>query len=196
MTLIDYLIVYFQQQRAAHGLGLVPSSSNIFYPEGGFYEGTNFGGVSFSLLGANDWNRFDKGKIRERDRSSGVYSADSSNFSYDRNRGPRASKPKGWSASVQGVSSPSEKNDASNSVVHFDSYNQRDFVTDYENAKFFIIKSYSEDNIHRSIKYSVWASTAVGNRKLDAAYKETKEIESNCPIFLYFSVHNFNSLTY
>lgn len=179
------------RQRAAHGLGLVPSSSNIFYPDGGLYESTNFGGASVSPLGANDRNRLilEKGKIRERDRSSGVFSTDSSNFSSDRNRGPRASKPKGQSTSGQGVSSSSRKSDASNSVVHFDSYNQPDFVTDYENAKFFIIKSYSEDNVHRSIKYSVWASTALGNRKLDAAYQKAKEIETNCPIFLCFSVN-------
>lgn len=47
-------------------------------------------------------------------------------------------------------------------------YNRSDLDTDYENSKFFIIKSYSKDNVHKSIKYDIWASTPNGNRKLDA----------------------------
>lgn len=63
-----------------------------------------------------------------------------------------------------------------------------DFVTEYKNARFFIIKSYSEDNVHKSIKYGVWASTTNGNKKLDSAYREAKEKEEHSPIFLLFSV--------
>ncbi|KAG8046749.1 hypothetical protein GUJ93_ZPchr0008g12624 [Zizania palustris] len=40
-----------------------------------------------------------------------------------------------------------------------------------------------------SIKYSVWASTASGNRKLDSAYRMAREKEDHCPIFLFFSVN-------
>ena len=36
-----------------------------------------------------------------------------------------------------------------------DSYNRFDFITKYDDAKFFVIKSYTEDDIHKSIKYSV-----------------------------------------
>ncbi|KAL7221982.1 hypothetical protein ACSBR1_023833 [Camellia fascicularis] len=61
------------------------------------------------------------------------------------------------------------------------------FVTEYKDAKF-IIKSYSEDNVHKSIKYGIWASTPNGNRKLDAAYREAKE-KNTCPVFLFFSVN-------
>ncbi|THG05650.1 hypothetical protein TEA_000835 [Camellia sinensis var. sinensis] len=64
-----------------------------------------------------------------------------------------------------------------------------DFVTNCDNAKFFIIKSFSEDNVHKSIKYSVWASTPLGNRKLDAAYHEVKDANGHCPVFLLFSVN-------
>ena len=39
-------------------------------------------------------------------------------------------------------------------------------------AKFYVIKSYSEDDVHKSIKYGVWASTDTGNRRLDAAYRD------------------------
>ncbi|KAJ8513049.1 hypothetical protein OPV22_003483 [Ensete ventricosum] len=46
-----------------------------------------------------------------------------------------------------------------------------------------------EDDIHKSIKYNVWASTPHGNKKLDAAYQESKEKTSGCPVFLFFSVN-------
>ncbi|XVF68255.1 hypothetical protein PTKIN_Ptkin10aG0190700 [Pterospermum kingtungense] len=74
-----------------------------------------------------------------------------------------------------------------------DKYNLLDFQTEYENAKFFVIKSYSEDDVHKSMKYDVWSSTPNGNRKLDAAFQEAKARESEsgtkCPIFLFFSVN-------
>lgn len=35
----------------------------------------------------------------------------------------------------------------------------------------------------------VWASTPNGNRKLDAAYREAKEKQAACPVFLLFSVN-------
>ncbi|KAF3453955.1 hypothetical protein FNV43_RR04397 [Rhamnella rubrinervis] len=74
-----------------------------------------------------------------------------------------------------------------------DQYNLPDFRVDYEVAKFYVIKSYSEDDIHKSIKYGVWASTPNGNKKLDAAFHdaETKKNEAGttCPIFLFFSVN-------
>lgn len=67
-------------------------------------------------------------------------------------------------------------------------YNQPDFAVEYEHAKFFIIKSYSEDDVHKSIKYNMWASTPNGNKKLDAAYREAQVIAGGCPVFLFFSV--------
>jgi hypothetical protein len=78
-------------------------------------------------------------------------------------------------------------NDGSNAVKQ-DQYNRADFVETYSDAKFFIIKSYSEDDVHKSIKYNVWASTPSGNKKLDAAYVEAKEKSSSSPVFLLFSV--------
>ncbi|XP_015971026.1 YTH domain-containing protein ECT4 isoform X1 [Arachis duranensis] len=66
-------------------------------------------------------------------------------------------------------------------------YNGEHLPENYTDAKFFVIKSYSEDDVHKSIKYSVWASTPNGNKKLDAAYQEAKE--KSCPIFLLFSVN-------
>jgi hypothetical protein len=36
----------------------------------------------------------------------------------------------------------------------------------------FVIKSYSEEDVHRSIKYGVWSSTENGNLRLDAGFRE------------------------
>ena len=38
------------------------------------------------------------------------------------------------------------------------------FVETYSDAKFFVIKSYSEDDVHKSFKCNVWASTPNGNK--------------------------------
>ncbi|KAG2315684.1 hypothetical protein Bca52824_018806 [Brassica carinata] len=65
-------------------------------------------------------------------------------------------------------------------------YNQEDFPVDYANAKFFVIKFYGEDDVHKSIKYNVWASTRYGNTKLDAAYHIAQQKPGGCPIFLFF----------
>jgi hypothetical protein len=55
-----------------------------------------------------------------------------------------------------------------------------------------MIKSYSEDDIDKGIKYNVWASTPNGNNKLDAAFTEAqilmKEKGKKCSVFLFFSI--------
>merc|ERR1719206_1016532 len=51
-------------------------------------------------------------------------------------------------------------------------YNPRDFDLSPKNARFFVVKSYSEDDIHRSIKYEIWCSTEHGNKRLDSAFRE------------------------
>ena len=65
-------------------------------------------------------------------------------------------------------------------------YNPRDFDLNPKNARYFVVKSYSEDDIHRSIKYEIWCSTEHGNKRLDAAYRER---EGKGPIYLFFSVN-------
>ena len=65
-------------------------------------------------------------------------------------------------------------------------YNPRSFDFDCKNARFFVIKSFSEDDIHRSIKYEIWCSTDHGNKRLDAAFKERQGKGS---IYLFFSVN-------
>ncbi|KAJ4830796.1 hypothetical protein Tsubulata_016932 [Turnera subulata] len=185
----EHHIGQFSQQRPYHGYGLASSSPTRHYQHSDSYHGSNFRSGSASYSGANDRMRitFDKGRRRERDQDSINTSNDS--LSSDCNRGPRASKPKGKSNTEPCSSSGNGKDDSSASGSQLELYNRPDFVTDYENAKFFIIKSFSEDNVHKSIKYSVWASTPHGNKKLDAAYREAKEKGGDCPVYLFFSVN-------
>ncbi|XP_047045980.1 YTH domain-containing protein ECT2-like [Lolium rigidum] len=95
-------------------------------------------------------------------------------------------------------------------IIRTDQYNGDDFQLVYPNAKFFVIKSYSEANVHKSIKYGVWSSSRLGNRKLDRAFKDAQMITTSssamkssqsafssketassalCPVFLFFSVN-------
>jgi hypothetical protein len=50
-------------------------------------------------------------------------------------------------------------------------YNQKDFVFNGERegvreSKFFVIKSYSKEDIVHSVKHGIWCSTETGNRKV------------------------------
>lgn len=67
-------------------------------------------------------------------------------------------------------------------------YNPAHFEIDnIEIARFFVIKSYSEDDIHRSIKYNIWCSTEHGNKRLDQAFHE-REKEGGA-VYLFYSVN-------
>lgn len=46
----------------------------------------------------------------------------------------------------------------------------------YETSKFrfFVIKTFSEDDIHRSVKLSVWSGGESSNRRLDSAFRGNK----------------------
>ncbi|XP_066357414.1 uncharacterized protein [Miscanthus floridulus] len=104
----------------------------------------------------------------------------------DQVRGPRANKLNNASVSstVKDIISP---------LIRRNQYNRSDFSVEYKQAKFFMIKSYSEDDIHKGVKYNVWASTPNGNNKLDAAYHEAQNLMKDngerCPVFLFFSVN-------
>lgn len=82
--------------------------------------------------------------------------------------------------------------DAGNLVLDdahdINNYNPKEFDFDSaNNARFFVIKSYSEDDIHRSIKYEIWCSTEHGNKRLDQAYREREK--DGGLIYLLFSVN-------
>jgi hypothetical protein len=53
------------------------------------------------------------------------------------------------------------------------------------NSQFFVIKSFSEEDVHKSIKYNVWSSTKTGNQTLNSAFKLTREKGGH--VYLFFS---------
>ncbi len=74
-----------------------------------------------------------------------------------------------------------------------DPYDPKDFVIPNESegecsSRFFVIKSYSKDDIIKSIKYNIWCSTEDGNRKLDKAFSESQSTK-NSAVYLFFSVN-------
>jgi hypothetical protein len=77
-------------------------------------------------------------------------------------------------------------------IIRTDQYNRDDLRTDYTYAKFFVIKSIGEADVHKSIKYGVWSSSSNGNSKLDSAFRDADRISrrhsTKCPVFLFFSV--------
>ncbi|KAF8323374.1 YTH-domain-containing protein [Clavulina sp. PMI_390] len=54
------------------------------------------------------------------------------------------------------------------------------------NARFFVIKSFTEEDVQKSLKYEIWSSTDPGNKRLDKAFRENN---GRGPIFLFFSVN-------
>ncbi|CAI0439494.1 unnamed protein product [Linum tenue] len=137
---------------------------------------------------ARSWNVND-------DRSRSRYNRTQRHGSFESNElscGPRGAASRGVGP-TDPTTVKSETLNSAASLLRSDQYNAADFETVYESAKFYIIKSYSEDDIHKSIKYNVWSSTPNGNKKLDAAFRDSEEKSSEsgkkCPVFLFFSVN-------
>jgi hypothetical protein len=70
-------------------------------------------------------------------------------------------------------------------LIDINQKNAKLFETINSNCKFFIIKSFSEEDIHKSIKYGVWSSSKNGNIILSKAFNNTKEKGSF--VYLIFS---------
>ncbi|XP_076151653.1 YTH domain-containing family protein 2 [Alosa pseudoharengus] len=81
---------------------------------------------------------------------------------------------------------PSEPHPVLEKLRLVNNYNPKDFDWNPKQGRVFIIKSYSEDDIHRSIKYNIWCSTEHGNKRLDAAYRS---LGAKGPLYLLFSVN-------
>lgn len=111
----------------------------------------------------------------------------------EQNRGPRTNRSKNQFIVKAYTTKAGDRNAEGNIVISADQYNKDDFSVDYADAKFFVIKSYSEDDVHKSIKYNVWSSTPNGNKKLSSAYEDAQRIAAEksrgCPVFLFFSVN-------
>nr|XP_009398525.1 PREDICTED: YTH domain-containing family protein 2-like [Musa acuminata subsp. malaccensis] len=165
----------------------------------GFRSGQSFYSSMYDSRMNGRWGMSVDSKYKPRGRSNGFYGYGNENLDglSELNKGPRSGRfrnQKGFgptiTLAVRGQSLPANVNIQDSAVIpERDQYNKSDFPETYSEAKFFIIKSYSEDDIHKSIKYNVWASTPHGNKKLDAAYQESKEKTSGCPVFLFFSVN-------
>ncbi|KAJ6490671.1 YT521-B-like domain-containing protein [Mycena vitilis] len=72
------------------------------------------------------------------------------------------------------------------SLIATKGYNPANFDLRPSFARFFVIKSYTEDDVHKSLKYEIWSSTEPGNKRLDKAFKECG---GRGPIYLFFSVN-------
>ncbi|RRT46976.1 hypothetical protein B296_00047510 [Ensete ventricosum] len=180
-----------------------PGIANKMYPNNrmygqnanGFGNGHSFCSSMYDSRMNGRWGMSVDSKYRPRARGNGFYGYGNDNFDglSELNKGPRAGRfrnQRGFGPTttlpVRGQSLPENVNVQDSTVIpEGDQYNMTDFPETYSDAKFFIIKSYSEDDIHKSIKYNVWASTLHGNKKLDAAYLESKEKTSGCPV-MYF----------
>ncbi|PKA50920.1 Cleavage and polyadenylation specificity factor CPSF30 [Apostasia shenzhenica] len=181
------------------------SVMNRIYPNMGVYgqcgsthrSSIAYGSNIYDSRTSGRWGLFADSNYKPRVRSNGFYSYSNENSDglSELNRGPRANRLKiqkgpTITLAVRGQSLSSNENIEDPGVSpDQEKYNRADFPDKYSNAKFFVIKSYSEDDIHQSIKYSVWASTPNGNKKLDDAYKEAQDQADRCPVFLFFSVN-------
>lgn len=168
-----------------------------------FRSGMGYGSNGYDLRSnGRGWLSVD-GKYKTRGRGNGYFGYGNENMDglNELNRGPRAKGSKNQKGSapiaavavkeqnVPTIGAPDEENDKITVTAEREQYNKADFPEEYAEAKFFVIKSYSEDDVHKSIKYNVWASTPNGNKKLDAAYQEAQQKSGGCPVFLFFSVN-------
>ncbi|XP_039139741.1 YTH domain-containing protein ECT4-like isoform X2 [Dioscorea cayenensis subsp. rotundata] len=179
-------------------------TSNRIYGQYGqcgtaFRTGLGFGSNGYDYRMNGRWGSVTDNKYKPRGRGNGFYGYGSENLDglSELNRGPRGGRlknTKGFGPNItiavkgQNLSTNGNVEEASAAPAR-DHYNRDDFPEKYSDAKCFVIKSYSEDDIHKSVKYSVWASTPNGNKKLDAAYQEAQKVADGCPVFLFFSVN-------
>ncbi|XP_038880715.1 YTH domain-containing protein ECT2-like isoform X2 [Benincasa hispida] len=199
----------FPHPRPMSGMNTTQGYINRMYPNKlyGQFGNTVRSGVGFASHGYDSrsngrvWLAVDN-KYKPRGRNGGYYGYGNENMDglNELNRGPRAKgskNQKGFVPSVLAVkgqllppmNATDEEEKDKVSTPDRDQYNKVDFPEEYAEAKFFVIKSYSEDDVHKSIKYNVWASTPNGNKKLDAAFQEAQEKSGGCPVFLFFSVN-------
>ncbi|GJX05405.1 YTH domain-containing protein, partial [Tanacetum coccineum] len=152
-------------QSAGLSKGYQPSGnfSSYAYQNQGLFSNYSMNYPSTGRL----WNENDRYKSREKSYNNGE--------SEELTRGPRA----------QALNVNIEEDKLVIPLAK-DKYNLDEFPTKYDHAKFYVIKSYSEDDVHKCIKYDVWSSTPNGNKKLDAAYCDA---DGKAKIFLFFSVN-------
>ncbi|XP_020105141.1 uncharacterized protein LOC109721772 [Ananas comosus] len=195
--------------RLTNGMGpAAPPYINRIYPANRPYNqygnalknSLGFGSSGYdSRTNLRSWGMTGDNKYKPRGRGNGFcrFGYDNQDGVGELNRGPRGDRTKfhqktlgpNVTIAVKGQTLPTIGKEDTSVVPDKEQYNRADFPEKYINAKFFVIKSYSEDDVHKSIKYNVWASTPNGNKKLDAGYQEAQEKAGGCPVFLFFSVN-------
>lgn len=171
--------------------------NKLYSQYGNYRSGPGYGSNGFdSRINARSWMSVDS-KFKPRGRGIYGYGNENMDGLNELNRGPRAKiskNQKGFvpvALAVKGQNIPftvtADDEKLKSNAPDKEQYNLLDLPETYSDAKFFIIKSYSEDDVHKSIKYNVWSSTPNGNKKLDAAYLDAQQKSGGCPVFLYFS---------
>ena len=147
----------------------LPRSKNVLKPPTYFSKGD-----------AN-WDKNKFSRLAPLGPYSGINSGNRGTLDYQT---PMSNQFKGDNMSFPAKAPPAPEGQAFNGSMQ--DYNPKEFDLEPKEARFFVTKSFSEDDIHRSIKYSIWCSTEYGNKRLDAAFKER---ENKGKIFLFFSVN-------
>ncbi|KAI7739020.1 hypothetical protein M8C21_030553 [Ambrosia artemisiifolia] len=192
---------HFVSSRPMPGTNTASGYMNRMYPNklygqysGAYGSGLGFGSSAYWSPSGQGWLAFNN-TYKPRGRGNGFfnYSNENSDGLNELNRGPRTRIVKNQKDPIL-VTVPIKGQDGNlppTDVVEKDKacvapdreqYNLADFLETYTDAKFFIIKSYSEDDVHKSVKYNVWSSTQNGNKKLDAAYQEAQQKHEKCPV--------------
>ncbi|XVE89778.1 hypothetical protein DITRI_Ditri20bG0022400 [Diplodiscus trichospermus] len=196
-------LVNLHNARPSSGVAQAFGYMNHMYPNNmtyGHYGNTFRVGSGFGSYGYDAWK---KGQgwytVGNNNKSRGRgYGKENMDGLSELNKGPRVKGYKDQDGLVPAtlavkdqnlLLTESNKENSVSPVPDMEQYNKEDFPESYSDAKFFVIKSYSEDDVHKSIKYNVWASTSTGNKKLDSAFREAKEKSDCCPVFLLFSVN-------
>lgn len=72
-------------------------------------------------------------------------------------------------------------------LLHLNAKN-KDLLTKIKDSDvFYVVKSFSEEDIHKGIKYSLWTSSTTGNETLENAYNYSKQNSGS--VYLYFSAN-------
>ncbi|KAJ8761229.1 hypothetical protein K2173_001285 [Erythroxylum novogranatense] len=172
------------------GIGYFPFAKLLSHGQG---KGGMFYVNGPAKVNTRNWGSTEKPKARINIPSIRGYGLSNEQNHGDRKTNANVSLTFGGNAAGSLAPDWNGNSNSVTSVITRDQYNLPDLSTKYDHGFFFVIKSYSEDDVHKSIKYNVWASTPNGNKRLDCAYQEAQEKMavkgSKCPVFLFFSVN-------
>lgn len=163
-----------QLEAVGEVLSSVSRKSGSTGGRGNVNNGQSSGGGGSRNQGQSSGGPSKGASSRKAQQSHGIQNVDSSGSS-------------GGSKTSKSASSSSSSHHQSELVGKLKSEkNPTEMTINTTNARFFVIKSYAEDDIHRSIKYNIWTSTEHGNRRLDQAFRDQK---GKGGVYLFFSVN-------